>query len=145
CDAGIVDHLRPFWHVRLDPRLELIRRHGRRLISYRRHFLLEARRSNRTRDLAVQKIDDLAWRTSGGPDALRCLLHLAGHTGFFHRRASGRIAIRLVLLTASARSRLSVICAAAYGSVANATGVSPPDFTAPSALRRRTAPSQCRA
>src|SRR6516162_432850 len=79
-----------FSHVRLDPRLELIRRHGRRLISYRRHFLLEVRRRNRTRDLAVQKIDDLAWRTGGCPDTLRCLLHLAGHTGFFHCRHVGK-------------------------------------------------------
>src|SRR6516225_6854283 len=53
-DAGIVDHLRPFGHIRLHPRPELIRWHGRRLIPYRCHFLLEVRRRNRTRDLAVQ-------------------------------------------------------------------------------------------
>src|SRR6516162_933746 len=39
---------------------------------------------------------------------------------------SGRIAIRFVLVTASARSRPSLICADADGSVANATGVWPP-------------------
>src|SRR6266508_2430144 len=39
---------------------------------------------------------------------------------------SERIAIRFVLVTASARSRPSLICADADGSVANATGVWPP-------------------
>src|SRR6516165_9457661 len=39
---------------------------------------------------------------------------------------SGRIATRFVLVTASARSRPSLICADADGSVANATGVWPP-------------------
>jgi hypothetical protein len=106
--------------------LELIRRHGRRLISCCRHFLLEVRRSNRTRDLAVQKIVDLVWRTGGCPDTLRCLLHLAGHTGFSIVGTSGRITIRFVLVTASARSRPSLICADADGSVASATGVWPP-------------------
>src|SRR5262249_15162689 len=126
-------------------RLELIRRHGRRLISYRRHFLLEARRSNRSRDLAVQKIDDLAWRTSGAQTHCGASCTWPGTPASSIVGTSGRTAIRFVLVTASARSRLSLICADADGSVANATGVWPPDFTAPSALRRRTAPSQCRA
>src|SRR5215813_1006105 len=89
-DTRIADHLRPFWHVGLNPRFDLIWRHGSRLVADRRHFLLDVRRGNRTRDFAVEELDDVAWRAHGRPDALRRLLHLARHAGFIHGRNVGK-------------------------------------------------------
>jgi len=53
-DARITNHFGPFWHVCLNPRLELIWRHGSRLVTNCLHFLLDVRRGNRTRDFAVE-------------------------------------------------------------------------------------------
>src|SRR5215831_15846302 len=53
-------------------------------------FSLRSGDATDARALAVQKIDDLVWRTGGCPDTWRCLLHLTRHTSFFHRRHVGK-------------------------------------------------------
>src|SRR5262249_57444342 len=75
-DTRIADHLRPFWHVGPNPRFDLIWRHGSRLVADRLHFLLDVRRGDRTRDFAVEELDDVAWRAHGPPPPLRPLLPL---------------------------------------------------------------------
>src|SRR5579884_1484696 len=70
-DAGIMDHLGPFRHVRPDARRELVRRHGGRLEAERFHLLYQIRGRHRARGLAIKKIDDRARRAGGCPDALR--------------------------------------------------------------------------
>src|SRR5262249_48383026 len=91
-DTRIADHLRPLWHVGLNPRFDLIWRHGSRLVADRLHFLLDVWRGNRTRDFAVEELDDVAWRAHRRPDALRRLLHLAGRDTSGFRGSANRAA-----------------------------------------------------